>query len=817
MDYKYIKHFLLVLILIFICVSANSQEQQHVVKRGETFATIAKKYGITEQELKQANASSSVCYIGRKLLIPESSVSTKTKAQSEEETIENKALSTPSTATSYQTDIAFQKKGNEKEGMQWALQGTVTNEPFHSGMAVYKENINGIILYGAINTSGEVVIKPQFNLLGEFHNGMSIAKKDKLYGIISASGHWILSPTYEYISYNEENGFYEVRDKDKNIGLFYNGQFVIPIQYKSVSSYGWPFCGYEDEKGDHYSLNILTGDLFEGYFSEIGNIHYIKKNDKYLFFDNDTGERVDDIQFMKSSKGIEAFKDERTNCYGFRNSISNIIITSPHYHTTTPFWINDVMLVYDSLSAEIPYHSVVIGADGKVILSENNNTFYEVKGNYITGFMEDKKNSTYLYSLYTLQGKSLISPQKAPIFIIKGTKDWFISSEASPRIFDAVNGIYYSGDLRSSKVNTDGILKIENRDSKNEDEKFYYIDINKRKKLPGQYRMASEFSEGIAYVEQGDYPHKKYLIDRSGKIIQKLDSKIAFNYKGFSEGVIGIEDRSSFSWVKGYVYNPLGHNGYIYQASSDMKVDDNLYNKWMEEGMNAYEKEHWGNAKDLFYRVMMYKPNHVEALTYYGGCLNNLGYYEEAIEAYDLALDINPNYPLAKEWKEKTQNNILIKEEQEKRNAQFVAERKTEPAEQSNMFWNALNNFANMLEALDSSNSNVNSNNNANYSPSKPLSKSSKIDSSLYQEIYQKWTKLAEDAYNSLTLLGYRIKESDGSHSGSTMQSMTTGTYMGMKKNLRNAQREMRNTRREAASNGIIIPQSKWETATVSY
>ena len=133
------------------------------------------------------------------------------------------------------------------------------------------------------------------------------------------------------------------------------------------------------------------------------------------------------------------------------------------------------------------------------------------------------------------------------------------------------------------------------------------------------------------------------------------------------------------------------------------------------------------------------------------------------------------------------------------------------------MFWNALNNFANMLEALDSSNSNVNSNNNANYSPSKPLSKSSKIDSSLYQEIYQKWTKLAEDAYNSLTLLGYRIKESDGSHSGSTMQSMTTGTYMGMKKNLRNAQREMRNTRREAASNGIIIPQAKWETATVSY
>ena len=119
MDYKYIKHFLLVLILIFICVSANSQEQQHVVKRGETFATIAKKYGLTEQELKQANASSSVCYIGRKLLIPESSVSTKTKAQSEEETIENKALSTLSAATIYQMGLAFLNKGREEEGRKY--------------------------------------------------------------------------------------------------------------------------------------------------------------------------------------------------------------------------------------------------------------------------------------------------------------------------------------------------------------------------------------------------------------------------------------------------------------------------------------------------------------------------------------------------------------------------------------------------------------------------------------------------------------------------------------------------------------------------
>lgn len=43
---------------------------QHVVMRGETFASIANKYGITEQQLKNANSAHSTCYVGLKLTIP---------------------------------------------------------------------------------------------------------------------------------------------------------------------------------------------------------------------------------------------------------------------------------------------------------------------------------------------------------------------------------------------------------------------------------------------------------------------------------------------------------------------------------------------------------------------------------------------------------------------------------------------------------------------------------------------------------------------------------------------------------------------------
>jgi len=42
----------------------------HIVQRGETFALVAKRYGLTEQELKKANPNEEVCYAGMKLKIP---------------------------------------------------------------------------------------------------------------------------------------------------------------------------------------------------------------------------------------------------------------------------------------------------------------------------------------------------------------------------------------------------------------------------------------------------------------------------------------------------------------------------------------------------------------------------------------------------------------------------------------------------------------------------------------------------------------------------------------------------------------------------
>lgn len=91
------------------------------------------------------------------------------------------------------------------------------------------------------------------------------------------------------------------------------------------------------------------------------------------------------------------------------------------------------------------------------------------------------------------------------------------------------------------------------------------------------------------------------------------------------------------------------------------------------------------------------------------------------------------------------------------------------------------------------------------------------LSESTYRNQYSRWERNAKSCYESLTLLGTRVQKNGKDSSGSANGSWGAGSYVGMKKNLRNAQREMQKVRREAQRHGISIPQSEYETVTVSY
>lgn len=105
-------------------------------------------------------------------------------------------------------DVNEFKKGYataEKEGKWYVIdkQGTaipvkaqnVKNiRPFYEGLAIFD---NEERKFGYINTKGEVVIKPQFEKVGEFVNGLAWARKGEKTGFINTNGEWAINPQYD--------------------------------------------------------------------------------------------------------------------------------------------------------------------------------------------------------------------------------------------------------------------------------------------------------------------------------------------------------------------------------------------------------------------------------------------------------------------------------------------------------------------------------------------------------------------------------------------------------------------------------------------
>ena len=84
-----------------------------------------------------------------------------------------------------------------------------------------------------------------------------------------------------------------------------------------------------------------------------------------------------------------------------------------------------------------------------------------------------------------------------------------------------------------------------------------------------------------------------------------------------------------------------------------------------------------------------------------------------------------------------------------------------------------------------------------------------------YESQYRRYERLAESHYNSLTTLGARYSNNGNISGTAGNRSNIGGNIVTLKMNLRDAQKNMRRIRMEAAQQGVTIPQSSWETATV--
>lgn len=533
----------------------------------------------------------------------------------------------------------------------WALSDVKGTGEFHDGLAQFYD-VNKKAK-GFINSSGMVAIEAKFKEAEDFQDGQAIVTIEKRgMGIINRNGYYLLDPKYSKIERAEEApNLYVVTDENNQKGVFFNGRLVIPpiINAVSLSTSNFPFIG---------NTNILTGEVYEEIL-KVRNFFMATlstKNGRITIYFDKNGNEINSDAYKKSSKGIVLFKDEQTNKFGFKNAITGEIVTKPQYlGTQTDIWIDDYIIAYGKEGNEL------INAEGKPQMKANM-LMYEGNDGYFCDV--DFSSEDIIYTLYSKELKKIISAQMLyPIF-----KDWY-RCENKKEIF-AFNAKTKQKYLGTHFTYGDGMIKVQT-----ENEGYYYFNTTTGKRLKENYKYAYDFREGLAVVEKDGI---KQVIDKQGRVVLHSSGDFKITGQHFSEGVLAAENK----YENGYIYNPLGTDGYVYNQKG---ASDKTINHWFDEGIALLNKKKYAEAKELFYRVMLNNPKDGNAINNYGVCLENMGYKEEALEAFTMAYSIDPSNKTA-------QNNAKLIQQ-----ALYQQKNKVKDNSKSATFWDALSSFADVV------------------------------------------------------------------------------------------------------------------------
>lgn len=285
---------------------------------------------------------------------------------------------------------------------------------------------------------------------------------------------------------------------------------------------------------------------------------------------------------------------------------------------------------------------------------------------------------------------------------------------------------------------------------------------------------------GVA-IKDGQY----WLIDKSGNIVSEHGYENIDNYS---------TDQKIYAELLGY---KTELSTYGKEATPIIKqIFDEAYNKSIDYAQEKYDK---------YMLCISLDPKNKEG--YRALSLNNIGAMFEDLGNVDKAM----------EYYEQARN--LGNETARKNIKRIKLDRTLNTLEQ---IGNALSQVAQTIDTsgtyttVQQGDGNYQTTNNSNYETTTEK-KSNKRSYEFWKQQYDRWERNAKSCYDSLTNNGYKTKKDGQDSGGSAAGSWGVVTFSGMKMNLRQAQREMRDIRTKARKDGYNIPQSNYETINVSY
>lgn len=164
---------------------------------------------------------------------------------------------------------------------------------------------DGNDLYGYIDETGSVVIKPSYAGAGNFSEGLAVVNKDETFLVINTKGKVILR-SKNYIN-DFHNGLASFSDsKTYNYGYINKeGKVVLKAAYNFAGNFGKDHTAIVSKSGKYYRINS-KGKILNTYSLPTKNAYYDMTDDGYAIYNSTS-------TFLKGVKDINGKTILKTN------------------------------------------------------------------------------------------------------------------------------------------------------------------------------------------------------------------------------------------------------------------------------------------------------------------------------------------------------------------------------------------------------------------------------------------------------------------------------------------------------------------------
>jgi hypothetical protein len=250
------------------------------------------------------------------------------------------------------------------------------------GMIMFRTMTNGKMLSGYMNKAGKIIVKPQFMYAQPFSEGLAkVYVSENNYGYINKSGQWVIKPTLKSAS---------VMD---GVGTFTEGMssFRVPSDPNNLYNSTWSW-GFLDAKG-----NVAVKPTYSFAWKYSEGLAKVEEGGKSGFIDKN-GNMVIKPAFQYAqnfSEGLASVTEEGKT--GYIDKTGKVVI--PLQFTSVSDFKEGVA------SGRLDGKVCLFDKTGKIILKSD---YSEIKGSN-GGLCVVNKNG--LYGVINKAGKVVIKPQ----------------------------------------------------------------------------------------------------------------------------------------------------------------------------------------------------------------------------------------------------------------------------------------------------------------------------------------------------------------------------------------------------------------------